>query len=304
VEHKNSRMVVEARGVTRRYGTVAALDGLTLALPAGVVTTLLGPNGAGKTTLVSLLLGRTQPHAGTVSVFGEAAGSLAARRRTGAMLQSAALAPQLTVAEHVALHGGYYANPRPLDETLAHAGLQALAHRKYSALSGGEQRRVQFALAVAGRPDFLVLDEPTVAMDADSRRAFWRVVRGLADEGAAVLLTTHQLEEAEALSDRVVLVAKGRVLAEGTPGEIRARVGARTIRCLTSLAPAQLAALPGVAAVEASGRHQVLRSSTAEDTLRALLAADAGLADLSVGGASLEEAVLDLLRTESTKEVA
>jgi ABC-2 type transport system ATP-binding protein len=297
-------MVVEARGVTRRYGTVAALDGLTLALPAGVVTTLLGPNGAGKTTLVSLLLGRTQPHAGTVSVFGEAAGSLAARRRTGAMLQSAALAPQLTVAEHVALHGGYYANPRPLDETLAHAGLQALAHRKYSALSGGEQRRVQFALAVAGRPDFLVLDEPTVAMDADSRRAFWRVVRGLADEGAAVLLTTHQLEEAEALSDRVVLVAKGRVLAEGTPGEIRARVGARTIRCLTSLAPAQLAALPGVAAVEASGRHQVLRSSTAEDTLRALLAADAGLADLSVGGASLEEAVLDLLRTESTKEVA
>jgi len=295
---------ISTTGLTRRYGGTTALDGLTLTLRRGAVTTLLGPNGAGKTTLVSLLLGRARPDAGSARVLGHAPGSLAARRRTGAMLQSAALAPQLTVAEHVALQAGYYPDPRPPVETLARAGLTALAQRRYAALSGGEQRRVQFALAIAGRPDFLVLDEPTVALDPDARRAFWQVVRGLADEGAAVLLTTHQLEEAEVLSDRAVLLAAGRVLADGPPAELRARVGARSIRCLTGLSPEALARLPGVASVEASGRHQVLRSRHAEDTLRALLSADASVTDLAVGGASLEDAVLDLLRQPSVKEAA
>lgn len=290
--------------LTRRFGATTALAGLTLTLARGAVTALLGPNGAGKTTLVSLLLGRARPDAGRATVLGHPPGSRPARLRTGAMLQTAGLAPTLTVGEHLALHAGYYPAPRPVPETLALAGLEGLAGRRYGALSGGEQRRVQFALAIAGRPELLVLDEPTVAMDPDARRGFWQVVRGLADGGAAVLLTTHQLEEAEALADRAVLLAQGRVLADGPPEALRAQVGGRSIRCLTGLSGPALAALPGVVAVEASGRHQVLRSARAEDTLRALLAADGGVADLAVGGASLEDAVLDLLRQRAGKEAA
>jgi len=295
--------VVRARGLVRRYGAVTALAGVDVDIEAGRVTTLLGPNGAGKSTLVALLLGRLRIDAGTLLVGGHAPGSLAARRLTGAMLQAAALAPQLTVAEHVVLHSRYYRSPdadaRPLADTLALAGLQDLAARRYEALSGGQQRRVQFALALCGRPRLLVLDEPTAGLDADSRRALWQAVRTLADEGAAVLLTTHLLDEADALADRVVLLAGGRVVADGTPGEIRARVAARSVRCLTALSLEQLRSLPGVTAVELRGRHKALRTQAAEDTLRALLAADPSLAELEVTGTSLEDAVLDLLHKEA-----
>ncbi len=290
---------IQARDLVRRYGATTALDGLSLDIHAGRVTTLLGPNGAGKSTLVGLVLGRLRADAGTLQVAGHAPGSLAARQRTGAMLQTAGLAPQLTVQEHVALHTRYYALARPLGETLALAGLQDLASRRYEALSGGQQRRVQFALALCGRPCLLVLDEPTAALDAETRRTLWHTVRTLADEGSAVLLTTHLLEEAEALSDRVLLLASGRVVADGTPGEIRARVAARWVRCLSSLPLERLRALPGVSAAEARGRHVALRTAAAETTLRALLAEDARVADIEVTGTSLEDAVLDLLKKEA-----
>ena len=293
------RPVIQARGLRRRFGTVTALDGLDLDLHRGRVTTLLGPNGAGKSTLVNLLLGRLQPDAGTLQLAGHAPGSVGARQLTGAMLQSAALAPQLTVHEHVALHTLYYPGSRPPAESLALADLQALATRRYEALSGGQQRRVQFALALCGRPQVLVLDEPTAGMDAESRRALWQAVRALADEGSAVLLTTHLLEEAEALSDRVLLLAAGRLVADGTPAEIRARVAARSVRCLSRLPLEQLLQLPGVTAAELRGRHVALRTQAAEATLRALLDADDAVAELEVTGTSLEDAVLDLLKKEA-----
>jgi ABC-2 type transport system ATP-binding protein len=289
---------VQARGLVRRYGAVTALAGLDLDIQPGQVTTLLGPNGAGKSTLVGLVLGRLRADAGTLAVAGHAPGSLAARRLTGAMLQAAGLAPQLTVQEHVALHSGYHPGARPLAQTLALAGLQGLAGRRYEALSGGQQRRVQFALALAGRPRLLVLDEPTAALDAESRRALWQTVRTLADEGSAVLLTTHLLEEAEALSDRVLLLAGGRVVVDGTPGEIRGRVAARWVRCVSTLPLPRLQALPGVVATTAEGRRVALRTAAAEATLRALLAADLAVAELEVTGTSLEDAVLDLLKKE------
>lgn len=297
--------VIQARGLVRRYGQVTALSGLDLDIHAGRVTTLLGPNGAGKSTLVALVLGRLRADAGTLQVAGHVPGSLAARKCTGAMLQTAALAPQLTVQEHVALHSGYYPGgpdgpgARALPETLSLAGLQDLATRRYEELSGGQQRRVQFALALCGRPRLLVLDEPTAALDAESRRALWQTLRALADEGTAVLLTTHLLDEAEALSDRVLLLAEGRVVADGTPGEIRTRVAARSVRCLTRLPLPQLLGLPGVMAAEVRGRHVALRTQAAEDTLRALLAADNALSDLEVTGTSLEDAVIDLLKKEA-----
>ena len=215
------------------------------------------------------------------------------------MLQTAALAEELTVAEHLAVFAGYHAGAMPPAEVIELAGLERLARRRYGQLSGGEQRRVQFAVAICGRPRLLVLDEPTVALDLDSRRRFWAVTRELAGAGAAVLLTTHQLEEAEALSDHVALLASGRVLAEGTPAQIRARVATRRIRCSTTLPAATLERLPGVTALEPVGRHVTLASRAAETTLRALLAADPDLSDLEVAGASLEDAVVDLLRQEA-----
>lgn len=296
--------VIQARALVRRYGAVTALTGLDLDLHAGQVTTLLGPNGAGKSTFVNLVLGRLRADSGQLRVAGHVPGSWPARQATGAMLQSASLAPQLTVHEHVALHRGYYPAARPLAETLALAGLQDLAGRRYEALSGGQQRRVQFAVAVCGRPRVLVLDEPTAALDAESRRALWQTVRALADEGAAVLMTTHLLDEAQALSDRVVLLAGGRTVADGTPEQIRNRVAARTLRCLTALSAAQLAALPGVVSVDTHGRHPVMRSRAPESTLRALLAADATVSELEVTGTSLEEAVLDLLQAVDRQEAA
>jgi ABC-2 type transport system ATP-binding protein len=290
---------VVARGIARRYGATTALAGLDLELPRGRVTALLGPNGAGKSTFVDLVLGRDRPDGGTLVVFGHAPGSAAARARAGAMLQSAALAPQLTVREHLALHAGYYADAYETDVVLEVAGLADLAGRRYGRLSGGQQRRTQFALALVGRPDLLVLDEPTVAMDADSRAMLWSIVRGAAAEGAAVLLTTHLLEEAEALADDVALLAAGRLVAHGPPAEMRARVGHRRVRCTTSLPLEALRRLPGVRDVQPAGRHRVLQTTAAEDTLRALLAADPRVADLEVGGASLEDAIQDLISKEA-----
>ncbi|WP_164963632.1 ABC transporter ATP-binding protein [Rubrivivax sp. JA1026] len=286
---------VEARDVVHCHGPVKALDGLSLSLESASVTTLLGPNGAGKSTLVGLLLGRWRPQAGRVQVCGLRPGSLAARAATGAMLQSAALAPQLTVAEHLRLQAAYHRGARPLERTLALAGLQALASRRYGALSGGEQRRVQFALAVCGRPRVLVLDEPCAGLDAESRRALWQAVRALADEGAAVLLTTHLLDEAEALSDRVLLLACGRCLADDSPARIRAQVAGQSLQCRSALPLERLRALPGVTAAEARGRRVALRTQAAETTLRALLAADDTVSELELGATRLEDAVLDLL---------
>lgn len=290
---------VRARGLVRRYGDVTALAGLDLDLPRGRVTAVLGPNGAGKSTFVDLVLGRGRADGGTLDVLGHAPASRAARAGTGAMLQSAALASQLTVREHVELHAGYYADAYPVDVVLAVTGLEDVADRRYGRLSGGQQRRAQFALAICGRPELLVLDEPTVALDVEARATLWSVVRGAADEGAAVLLTTHLLEEAEALADDVALLANGRLVAHGTPAEMRSRVGHKRIRCTTSLPSATLIGLPGVRDVQPTGRHRVLQSVAPEDTLRALFAADDRVRDIEVTGASLEDAVSDLIRREA-----
>lgn len=287
---------ITARSVTRRYGRVVALDALDLDIARGAVTALLGPNGAGKTTFIDLVLGRARPDAGVVRVAGHAPGSLAARRGLGAMLQSAALVPQLTVREHVELHCGYYAHALPAAQVIERAGLGELARRRYATLSGGQQRRVQFALAICGRPSLLVLDEPTVALDAQSRRTCWTLIREYADDGAAVLLTTHLLEEAEALADRIVLLGSGRVVTDGTPAQIRARVGEQKVRCRTRLDAGSLAALPAVVGCELDAGRCVLRTTAAEATLRALLDADRGVSELEVARASLEEAMQTLSR--------
>lgn len=301
--------VAELHEVRKRRGSAVALDGLSLALEAGQVVALLGPNGAGKSTAVGVLTGRLAPDAGAARLFGGDPRAAQTRTRLGVMLQEAGMPRGLTVAEQLDLFRGYYPAPRTRAEVAALAGLQGLEARRCTALSGGQQRRLQFALAIAGRPDLLVLDEPSTAMDVEARRALWAAVRAEAERRAAVLLTTHHLEEAEALADRVVVIDRGRVIADGSPQAIKADTAAGCIRCRTRLTEAELAALTGVVSVTREGGRTAILTREPQATLRELLARDAQVEDLSLSGASLEDAFNRLVgdaagRTAPVEEIA
>jgi ABC-2 type transport system ATP-binding protein len=279
---------------TKRYGDVTALDSVSFALERGRVTALLGPNGAGKTTVVKLLLGLSRPTKGTARLFGREPTDVAARRRTGVMLQIARVPETLKVREHLHLFCSYYPSPMTVDQTLAIAGLTGVASRKYGDLSGGLRQRVQFALAICGNPDMLFLDEPTVGLDVESRRGFWQEVRRLASSGRTILLTTHYLEEADALADRIVLLNTGRIVADGPPHAIKAQAGGRRVRCVTALDDETLGRLPAVRSLRRDGTAVELLTGDAEGLARDLLARDPSLAGLEITGAGLEEAFMAL----------
>ena len=297
-------MVAELRGVTKRFRGITAVNDVDLRLEAGKVTALLGPNGAGKTTTVRLMLGLTRPTSGTVRLFGEDPTSPAARQRTGVMLQVANVPETLRVREHVHLFCSYYPSPLSVDATLAAAGISHLAGRKYGELSGGQRQRVHFALAICGNPDLLFLDEPTVGLDVESRRAFWQEVRALVSRGRAILLTTHYLEEADALADRVVVMNQGATVADGAPHEMKRLAASRRIRCVTTLSVARLQSMPGVASIRRDGATTELLTNDAERVTRDLLSADASLSGLEVTGAGLEEAFLALTSARVEEPVA
>lgn len=299
-------MVGELAGVTKRFRGITAVDDVDLRLEAGKVTALLGPNGAGKTTTVRLLLGLTRPTAGTVRLFGQDPTSPAARQRTGVMLQVANVPETLRVREHVRLFCSYYLSPMTVDAALAAAGISDLAGRKYGELSSGQKQRVHFALAICGNPDLLFLDEPTVGLDVESRRAFWQEVRALVSRGRAILLTTHYLEEADALADRVVVMNQGAIVADGAPHEMKQLAASRRIRCATALSVDRLQQMAGVASVRRDGATTELLTNDAERVTRDLLIADASLSGLEVTGAGLEEAFLALTssRVQGTDVVA
>lgn len=291
------RSLAHLRGACRRYGDTVALDGVDLSLHAGQVTSLLGANGAGKTTAVGLLLGLLSADAGEVSVFGQAPGAPAVRARIGAMLQSAGLPDRLRVRELLALVRSAYPQPRSVADCVALAGLDGLLDRRYGKLSGGQQRRVQFALAICGRPQLLFLDEPTTGLDIAARQGLWRAIRALVAEGsAAVLLTTHYLEEAEALSDRVAVIDRGRLVAEGSVQAIRARVSQRRIRCISALDAGTVRQWPGVRDVVREGDALRIVADAAEPVVRRLLDADPPLQDLEVQRAGLADAFLEITR--------
>lgn len=287
--------VATLAGVTKRLGGKLVLEGFDLAIRAGEVTALLGPNGAGKTTSVGLLTGRLTPDAGIARLFGLDPRRPAARGRLGVMLQAAGLFDVMTVEEMVTLQSGYYFNPRPVAETLALAGLVDLGERRCGTLSGGQARRVHYALAICGRPDLLILDEPTAAMDRSSARALWATVREAADSGAGVLLTSHDLAEADALADRVVVMDQGCIVADDTPGAIRSQAGGSVIRCRTRIAVAAARAMPAVHEAETEGAELRIVTGDASTTLRHLLDADRTVSDLRVGDATLEDAIAALL---------
>lgn len=301
---KPAAVVASLSGVVKRYGALTALDGLDLMLHRGELLALLGPNGAGKSTAISLLLGLLRADAGQVELFGMDPQEIDARRRIGVMLQSAALPLTLRVSELLRLTMSYYPAPRPLEESAQLAGIADLLPRRYGALSGGQQRRVQFALALCGRPALLFLDEPTVGMDIDARQKLWLAIRRLLAEGCAVVLTTHYLEEAEALAQRVVVLGKGRVLSEGSVDALRSRVAITRIRCVSDLDAAALLQWPRVSHAERDGMHLHVHTDTPEQVLRRMLDADPALSELEVRRAGLAEAFTELTRDTETEQEA
>jgi ABC-2 type transport system ATP-binding protein len=285
------------RGVTKSFGAVRAVAGLTLDLPAGRTVALLGPNGAGKSTTIGMLLGLLPPDSGRIEVFGTSPERAVRAGRVGAMPQEGGLIPRVTVRELVRFVAGTYDSPMPMDEVLDTARIGPFADRRADRLSGGQAQRVRFALALAGDPDLLVLDEPTAALDVEARREFWESMRRFAARGKTILFSTHYLEEADEYADRVVVIDRGRVVADGTPAEIK-RVVALTTVGVTLAGDHQdevawLSGLPGVRNVEIRGARARLRSADSDATVLALAAAGA-VRDLEVLPADLEDAFLAL----------
>jgi ABC-2 type transport system ATP-binding protein len=292
---------VSVSGLRKTFGAVTAVDGIDLTVAPGEVVALLGPNGAGKTTTIELLLGLSRPDAGIVAVYGLDPVAAVRSGRVGAMLQSGGLLHDLKVRETVALVAAMHAQPLAVDAALELAGIADLAGRKVESLSGGQRQRVLFALAVVPDPSLVVLDEPTVAMDVESRRAFWASMRALTDGGRSVLFATHYLEEADQNADRIVLMAAGRVVADGPATEIKATVDVRRIRAtLPDADPDVLLRLPGVSSVQQHGGTVTLTCEDADAALRALVAAEPGARDFEVTGAGLEDAFLALTSAITT----
>ena len=281
-------------GARKRYGSTTALDGVDLDIRAGEVLAVLGANGAGKSTALGLLTGRIACDEGSAHLLGGDPRDPARRRGIGVMLQETSLPDTLRVAEHVRLYSSYYGAPRPVARTLELAGLTDLARRPYSELSGGQQRRVQFALAICGNAPLLFIDEPTTGLDVEARRNLWDVIRGLRAQGTGIVLTTHYLEEADALAERVVVLAHGRVIAEDTPAGIKARAAGKAVRARSWVPAETLAQWPESESVQVVDGRLEVRTRAPEALLRTWFALDAQLADLEVRPLSLEAAFVSL----------
>ncbi|HTZ45820.1 MAG TPA: ABC transporter ATP-binding protein [Jatrophihabitans sp.] len=276
------------------------MRGISLDIPTGQTVALLGPNGAGKSTTIDLLLGLATPDAGTVTLCGTTPVRATRAGLVGAMLQTGDLLRQLTVYELVDLAGTLYPAPRPTREALDLAGIAHLAGRKTHKLSGGQTQGVRFATAIVSNPALLVLDEPTVAMDVEVRRAFWQSVRALAAAGTTVVFATHYLDEADAHADRIVLMADGRIVADGATTEIKAVAGTRQVRAtLPGASAAELGALPGVDEASIRGDAVTLTCHDSDAAARALFARYPAARDLDIAGISLEQAFLHLTDQES-----
>lgn len=307
--------VASLNGITKRYRNgVVALNDLNLTLGRGEVVALLGANGAGKSTAVKLMMGLSSPTSGTARIFGHDPRFAANRLRTGVMLQVGRAPETLKVCEHLEIFRGYYPHPMATAEIVRAAGLEGIEDRLFGQLSGGQKQRVLFALALAGNPDLVFLDEPTVGLDIEARRGMWAQIRALAARGKTVLLTTHYLEEADALATRIIVIAKGRVICQGTPAEVKARGAAslvnsdasvaaidmaptaalKIIRCTTALSRADLLRIPGVVDVQEGAGGAVITASAPEEALREMLALDRSLGHLEIASPALEDAFLAL----------
>jgi ABC-2 type transport system ATP-binding protein len=299
-------VLAELRRASKAYGSggaaTLAVQDLDLSVRAGELLAVLGPNGAGKTTALGMLTGLTTPTAGSARLFGLDPRDLEARRQTGVMLQSSGVPDTLRVRELLAAFRGYYPSPLPVTSVVEAAGLDGLEDRLFGTLSGGQQRRVLFGIALCGDPRLVFVDEPTTGLDAEVRRTLWGTLRGLAAAGRGVVLTTHYLEEADALADRVVVLHRGRVIAEGSPSQIKSLVPGRRITAESSLGASEASGWPGVHHAHRDGTRLELLVSEPEPVLRELLNRDQSVAGLTVTEPTLEDAFLTL--THRTEEAA
>ena len=295
------------RGLTKSFkspqGPVRAVQGVDISIAPGETVALLGPNGAGKSTTIDMMLGLTKPDAGSVELFGMTPDRAVAAGAIGAMLQTGGIIQYLSVGETLEMVASLYPKPMPVDEVVRLTGIGDIVGRRTNKLSGGQTQRLRFALALITNPDLMVLDEPTVAMDVEVRREFWSVMRTFAKQGRTVIFATHYLDEADAYADRIILMAHGRIVADGPATEIKATVGMRTIRASLPGADVHaLATLPGVTNVDTRGESVILNCSDSDAALRALLPSYPEARDIEVRGAGLEEAFLQLTSDHTETE--
>jgi ABC-2 type transport system ATP-binding protein len=299
--------VVRFENVHKRYGAVHAVAGLSLTLHPGETVALLGPNGAGKSSALDLLLGLRNADSGTVTLFGASPQEALAAGRVGAMLQSGGLMEEVKVRELVKLACDLHPRPYPVSEVMARAGITQIADRMINKLSGGQEQRVRFALATAGANDLIVLDEPTTGMDVTARQAFWATMKEQAGQGRTILFATHYLEEADAIADRVLVLYKGRLLADGTAAEIKAKAGARRISF--DLDPGEhglidegdLRELPFLSTLSVSGTTVRIQSHDADATVYALYRSGLYPHNLEVAGLGLEQAFVAITEAEEAR---
>jgi ABC-2 type transport system ATP-binding protein len=294
---------VQLTGLTKSFkspqGPVHAVRGIDLTIDIGETVALLGPNGAGKSTTIDMVLGLLAPDAGQIELFGRNPADAIAAGSVGGMLQVGGVIADLNVRELLDMMASLYPKPLGVDETIELCRIGDLAGRKTTKLSGGQTQRLRFAVALIANPDLLILDEPTVAMDVESRRQFWTTMREFAARGKTVVFATHYLEEADEYADRIILMAHGRIVADGPATEIKATVGLRTIRAtLPGADLAALAVLPGVTNADTRGEGVILNCTDSDVALRAFLPAYPQARDIEVTGAGLEEAFLQLTGDE------
>ena len=296
--------------LSKSYGNVQAVRSVDLAIAPGETVAILGPNGAGKTTTIEMVLGLTRPDSGTVTLFGKSPAQAVAAGAVGGMLQTGALVEYLSVRELITMVASVYPRPLPVEHAMRLAGVTELAERRTNKLSGGQTQRVRFAIALVSNPDLFMLDEPTAAVDVEGRREFWASIRAVAAEGKTVIFATHYLEEADAYADRIVLMARGRIVADGPATEIKAKVSGRIMRATIPVAgpagpadTAALAALPGVTNAERHGEAVILTCADSDLTLRALLSRFPAARDIEVAGAGIEEAFMALTADDNDDEL-
>jgi len=287
-------VAIDARGVVKSFGSVHAVRGVDLTVRPGEIVAFLGPNGAGKTTTIDMILGLTNPDAGSIQVFGHTPRGAVARGLVSAVLQTGGLLKDITVRETVALTASLFAEKRPVDEALERAGIPGLANRRVGLCSGGEQQRLRFAMALVSDPALLILDEPTTGMDVEARRSFWSAIRADAARGRTVMFATHYLDEADEYADRIVLMSRGRIVADGSTAEIKNLVSGRVVQMtLPDADLTALASIPGVDSVEAAGERVTIHTRDSDELARHLLTATPAR-DLEITAQNLESVFLAL----------
>jgi len=293
MSHSGTGPVVSFENVSKHYGQLKAVDGLSLDLRAGETVALLGPNGAGKSTSLDMLLALRKPTSGKIRMFGEDPYHAVKSGNVGAMLQSGGLMPEVTVRELVTLVAGLHPRPVPVNTTLRRAGIADIAGQRVDRLSGGQTQRVRFSLAIAGESDLIVLDEPTTAMDVETRQRFWAQMKEEVAEGKTLLFATHYLEEADQAADRILVINRGRLLADGTPEDIKKSAGAKRMSFrLDGADEAFLLGLPGIVSVETRHGLVHIQTTDSDGTLYAVLDAGYRPSEIEVGSLGLEQAFL------------